>query len=490
MASVATSPMPASELRQRCLREIPPVNVVLGSAPVQALLANHERELVTQAVADTLRAVRTEIVQQPPDAGGCLPDLTPEGLGHRVKERLDGAMRPSLRRVVNATGIVLHTNLGRAPLAESVLSHVLEVGARYNNLELDLSTGERGSRYAHVEQLLCRLTQAEAAMVVNNNAAAVLLMLSALCKDREVIVSRGELVEIGGSFRVPDVMVQGGARLVEVGTTNKTHVADYERAITPNTGALLKIHSSNFKIIGFTSAPTTAELAGVAQRGNVPLLVDWGSGVMVDLERFGLEHESTMPELVAQGADLVTFSGDKLLGGAQAGFIVGKKQLVDACRRHPLTRALRIDKLTLAATESTLKLYLEPEKAVANIPTLRALSVTKDALLPVAARLAAAVQKALPDVGVEIRDGFSQAGGGSLPGVEIATVLVAVRTPQPVHEVEARLRKHNPPVMARVQNGQLLLDPRTLWLDDIAVVADALHAACIPKIRVKGLEAI
>ena len=484
------STLPGAEQRQRLLREIPPVNVVLASSAVRALLLNHARELVTEAVTDTLRALRSEIAKQSPETAISPLDLTPEGLGRRVKERLDGSLRPSLRRVVNATGIVLHTNLGRAPLAKSALSHVLEIGERYNNLELDLSTGERGSRYAHVEQLLCRLTQAEAAMVVNNNAGAVLLMLSALCKDREVIVSRGELVEIGGAFRVPDVMVQGGARLVEVGTTNKTHVEDYERAITPNTAALLKIHSSNFKIIGFTAAPTTTELASLAQARKVPFLVDWGSGVMVDLAQFGLEHESTMPELIAQGADLVTFSGDKLLGGAQAGFIVGRKSLVDACRRHPLTRALRIDKLTLAATESTLRLYLEPEKAIASIPTLRALSVTKEALKPMAAQLAAAVQKAVPDISVEIRDGFSQAGGGSLPGVEIGTVLVAVRTRQPVHEVEARLRTHNPPVMARVNNGQLLLDPRTLWPDDIAVIVDALHAACRAPTPVKGLESL
>jgi L-seryl-tRNA(Ser) seleniumtransferase len=461
--------------------------VVLRSSPVRALLLSHRRELVTEAVADTLRAVRNKIVGAAVESELSL-DLSPDALGTRACECLDDCMRPSLRRVINATGVVLHTNLGRAPLAEEALNQVLDVAARYSNLELDLATGERGTRYSHVEQLVCRLTSAEAAMAVNNNAGAVLLILGALCKDREVVVSRGELVEIGGAFRVPDVMVQGGARLVEVGTTNKTHLEDYERAVTPHTGAILKVHSSNFKIVGFTSSPTVAELAELARRRGVPLLVDWGSGVMVDLERFGLEHESTMPELIEQGADIVTFSGDKLLGGPQAGFIVGRRSLVDVCRRHPLTRALRIDKLTLAALEATLKLYLDPEKAIARIPTLRALAVTKDDLRPVATRLADAVRRALPDAVVEIRDGFSQAGGGSLPGIEIPTVLVAAKTVEPVHKLETGLRRHDPPVMVRVHNGLLLLDPRALWPEDIDIIASALQAASGALMPLKGMN--
>ncbi len=476
-----------ADWRQRRLREIPSVNVVLASSSVKALLLSHRRELVAEAVADTLRAVRDKIVTASAEVELSL-DLTPEDLGTRVCERVDGCMRPSLRRVVNATGVVLHTNMGRAPLAEEALTQIMDVASRYNNLELDLASGERGTRYAHVEQLVCRLTSAEAAMAVNNNAGAVLLILSALCKDQEVIVSRGELVEIGGAFRVPDVMVQGGAQLVEVGTTNKTHKEDYESAITARTGAILKIHSSNFKIVGFTSAPTMEELAEIARRRGVPLLVDWGSGVMIDLERFGLAHESTMPELIDQGADLVTFSGDKLLGGPQAGFIVGRRSLVDRCRKHPLTRALRIDKLSLAALEATLKLYLDPEKAIARIPTLRALAKTKDELRPVAARLACAVQAALPDAVVEVCDGFSQAGGGSLPGVEIPTVLVAARTVEPVHKLELGLRSHDPPVMVRVHNGQLLFDPRALWPEDIDIIASALRVASGVSTPSKGME--
>jgi L-seryl-tRNA(Ser) seleniumtransferase len=467
----------AAEWQHRYLRQIPPVNVVLEASIVRALLRDHDRDLVTAAVTETLRETRQVIVGAAAESDLRLIDLSADAIAVRVRGRLERRLRPSLRRVVNATGVVLHTNMGRSPLADEALAHVMGVATRYSNLELDLSTGERGTRYSHVEELVCRLTAAEAAMVVNNNAGAVLLVLSALCQGREVVVSRGELVEIGGAFRVPDVMVQGGAHLVEVGTTNKTHLRDYEKAITPRTAAILKVHSSNFKIIGFTEAPAVPALAELAHRHEVPLLVDWGSGVMVDLARFGLEHESTMPELLGDGADLVTFSGDKLLGGPQGGFIVGRRSLVDQCRRHPLTRALRIDKLTLAATEATLKLYLEPEKAMERIPTLKMLGLTRDDLRPAAERLALAVREALPGATVEIQDGFSQAGGGSLPGVEIPTVLVAVTPTQPAHQLEAALRRHDPAVMVRIHDGRILLDPRTLWDDETSIIAAALGTA-------------
>lgn len=486
MSSAILPTQVAGAWRQRRLREIPPVNVVLGTGAVQQLLGHHERELVVRTVAEVLQSVRTSIANAKQELDVSNIAVTPEALAQQAGERLNGRLRPSLRRVINATGIVLHTNLGRAPLAEEALSQVVDVAKRYSNLELDLTTGERGSRYAHIEELVCRLTSAEAAMVVNNNAAAVLLVLSALCADREVIVSRGELVEIGGAFRVPDVMVQGGAKLIEVGTTNKTHIEDYARAITPNTGAILKIHSSNFKIVGFTAAPSIAQLADVARARQLPFLVDWGSGVMVDLERFGLEHESTMPELIAQGADLVTFSGDKLLGGPQAGFIVGTRALVERCRKHPLTRALRIDKLTLAAAEATLKLYLEPERALSRIPTLRALGRTLDDLRPLAAELASNIRAGIPGADVEIREGVAQAGGGSLPGVEIPTMLVCVRPTRPVHEVEAALRAGDPPVLARVHNGLLILDTRALWPDDLNVISSAVQAAWAPVQPAKG----
>ena len=466
--------------QQLTLREIPPVNTILATATVTRLTQLHARELVVAAVGDALGAMRRRVTAATEEAEIAGLDLSAETLAESVALQLNLRLMPRLRRVVNATGVVLHTNMGRSPLAEEAVEQIVAVAAHYNNLELDIDTGERGSRYAHVDELLCHLTGAEAAMVVNNNAGAVLLMLSALCQGKEVVVSRGELVEIGGSFRVPDVMEQGGARLVEVGTTNKTHPRDYERAVSPNTGALLKVHTSNFKIIGFTEEVETYEMAEIAHRHGLPCLVDWGSGVMVDLERFGIKHESTMSELIQMGADLVTFSGDKLLGAPQGGFIVGRKALVEKCRKHPLTRALRVDKLTLAGIEATLKLYLEPDKAVKRIPTLRMLGLTPEEILPVAEDLAGRIGAAFGPGGpaVKVIDGFSQAGGGSLPGVDLPTKLVSITVPAP-HEVEQRLREQDPPVMVRISAGQLLVDPRTLWPEELDMVVSALQRALV-----------
>lgn len=462
--------------QQQVLREIPPVNAILETPTVRALTDHHDRALVTDAVAGALEALRHQVMAAAEPTGLAGLDRSAEGLAEMAARHLERRLKPRLRRVINATGVVLHTNMGRSPLAEEAVAAITGIASHYNNLELDLATGERGSRYAHVEELLCRLTGAEAALVVNNNAGAVLLMLSALCRGKEVVVSRGELVEIGGAFRVPDVMEQGGARLVEVGTTNKTHPHDYARAVGPETGALLKVHTSNFKIIGFTQEVATGELAAIAHKHGLPCLVDWGSGVMVDLERFGIRHESTMDELIKLGADLVTFSGDKLLGAPQGGFIVGRKELIARCKKHPLTRALRVDKLTLAGIEATLKLYLEPEKAIERIPTLRMLSLTPEQIGPMADRLA----MLLTATGIEARviDGLSQAGGGSLPGVDLPTRLVAVSHQAP-HTVERRLRAGDPPVMVRIQAGQILLDPRTLWEEEIPMVVSGLRGAIV-----------
>ncbi|MBP2019323.1 L-seryl-tRNA(Ser) seleniumtransferase [Symbiobacterium terraclitae] len=462
--------------QQAALREIPPVNAILESPTGQRLLAERARPLVVAAVGEALDALRRQIAAAQDEEELAAADRSPEGLAALAAEMLRRRLRPRLRRVVNATGVVIHTNMGRAPLAEEAVEAIAATAGRYNNLELDLSTGERGSRYAHVEGLLAELTGAEAAMVVNNNAAAVLLMLSALAAGREVVVSRGELVEIGGSFRVPEVITQGGARLVEVGTTNKTHPRDYEAAIGPETGALLKVHRSNFRLVGFTAEVPVAELAEIAHRHGLPCLVDWGSGVMLDLTRFGLPHEATMPELIADGADLVTFSGDKLLGAPQGGFIVGRRELVERCRRHPLTRALRVDKLTLAGIEATLKLYLEPERAVERVPAVRMLTAPREQIAPRADALARKLEAA--GIACEVIDGVSRAGGGALPAVDLPTRLVAVPHPAP-QEVEARLRAGDPPVMVRIQAGALLLDPRTLWDDEVDLVVSALRSAIV-----------
>lgn len=466
--------------QQQMLRQLPPVNAILDTPAAQRLMENHARDLVVESVGAALAAVRARIQgsEEQGRLGGL--DLSPEGLADLAAQHLAERLRPRLRRVINATGVVLHTNMGRAPLAAEAVAAIQAIAGRYNNLELDLSTGERGSRYVHVEELLCRLTGAEAALVVNNNAAAVLLMLSALCRDREVVVSRGELVEIGGSFRVPDVITQGGARLVEVGTTNKTHPGDYVGAIGPETGALLKVHQSNFALTGFTEQVELAELAQIARQHGLPCLVDWGSGVMVGLERFGIPHEKTMPELIGAGADLVTFSGDKLLGAPQGGFVVGKRELVERCKKHPLTRALRVDKLTLTGIEATLKLYLEPDKAVERIPTLRMLSLTREQLAPTARKLARMAKAALAGTGLSVTviDGVSQPGGGSLPGIDLPTKVVAIAHPAP-QRVERRLREAETPVMVRIYGGQILIDPRTLWPDELEAVVSALRAAVV-----------
>lgn len=458
------------------LRHLPPVNTLLESAPLRALLTREPRALVLAAIEAELQATRLRLRQAPESLPAPSLDQLVAGVLARVAEQA----RPRLRRVLNATGVVLHTNLGRAPLAPEALAQIEQVARGYSNLELDLGTGARGSRYAHVEALLCQLTGAEAALVVNNNAAAVLLMLSALCAGREVLVSRGELVEIGGSFRVPDVMVQGGARLVEVGTTNRTHLDDYRRACGPASAALLKVHASNFRIVGFTAAPALADLAALAHERDLPLLVDWGSGVLVDLADLGLAHEATPAELLAQGADLVTFSGDKLLGAPQAGLLVGRQALVERCARHPLMRALRIDKLTLAGLEATLRLYLDPAGAPARVPALRLLGLRPPALRASAERLVALLRDRAPALTLEIVEGCSQAGGGALPEIELPTLLVAVTGSRTAHALEACLRQQDPPVLARIHRDRLLLDLRTLAEEELPLVAQAVAAASAP----------
>ncbi len=381
----------------------------------------------------------------------------PGDLRERLGAELTRARTPSLRRVLNATGVIVHTNLGRAPLADAALDHVRETASGYSNLEYDLSTGSRGSRQDHVASILRRLTGAEAALVVNNNAAAVLLALAALAEGREVVVSRGELIEIGDGFRIPDVLARSGARLVEVGTTNRTRAADYERAIGPETAVLLRVHQSNFRVVGFTEQPRVEELAAVARRHELPLVDDLGSGVLTDLT-----DEPSARDALAAGADLVCFSGDKLLGGPQAGIVVGRADLVERLRRHPLQRALRADKLTLAALEGTLLAYLdEPRK----IPVLRMLGEPAEAVRARAERLAELV-------GGTVEETVARVGGGALPLAELPSFACAVE-----EQLAAPLRTGEPPVVGIVRDGRLLLDCRTLADDDLAPVAAAVDAA-------------
>ena len=377
-----------------------------------------------------------------------------------MREELAAVRRPTLRRVLNATGVIVHTNLGRAPLAAAALERAIEATRGYSNLEYDLAEGRRGSRQNHVASILCRLTGAEAALVVNNNAAALLLALAALAEGRDVIVSRGELIEIGDGFRIPDVLARSGARLVEVGTTNRTRAADYARAIDERTALLLRVHQSNFRVVGFAERPRLEDLAGVARAGSLPLLDDLGSGALVDLS-----DEPTARASLAAGADLVCFSGDKLLGGPQAGIIVGSAELIERLRRHPLHRALRIDKLSLAALEGTLLLYLDPERALAEVPVLRMLRESPETVQARAARLATAV-------GGEVEETVARVGGGALPLHELPSFACAVE-----ERLSAPLRMHEPAVVGIVRDGRLLLDCRTLADAELDEVAAAV-AAC------------
>jgi L-seryl-tRNA(Ser) seleniumtransferase len=383
----------------------------------------------------------------------------PGDLGAALAAELGAARRPALRRVLNATGVIVHTNLGRAPLPAAALQRVAEAGRSYSNLEYDLASGTRGSRQDHVAAILRRLTGAEAAVVVNNNAGAMLLALAALAEGRDVLVSRGELIEIGDGFRIPDVLARSGARLVEVGTTNRTRAADYERAVGGDTALLLRVHQSNFRVVGFTEQPSIAELAAVARRAGVPLLDDLGSGSLLDVA-----DEPTVRGSLEAGADLVCFSGDKLLGGPQAGVVVGRADLIERLRRHPLHRALRIDKLGLAALEGTLLLYLDPERALREVPVLRMLHEDASAVRDRAERLAAAV-------GGEVEETVGRVGGGALPLAELPSFACAVE-----ERLAEPLRAHEPPVVGIVRDGRLLLDCRTLADADVDDVADAVRA--------------
>jgi L-seryl-tRNA(Ser) seleniumtransferase len=464
-------------LRRERLRALPSVDEVLreldgqgGDTVSRPRVVETIRAVLDESRRAVLAAASPEELQQ--------LGLDGAGLRARIEARLAEAAAWQLDRLVNATGVVLHTNLGRALLSTAALDRLAVVGRHYSNLELDVRTKERGSRYAHVDPLLCRLTGAEASLVVNNNAAAVLLALDSLARGREVIVSRGELIEIGGAFRIPDIMGRSGARLREVGTTNRTRIADYAAAIGPETGLLLKVHPSNYRVVGFTESVTTRELAELGRAREIPVMEDLGSGSFLDLRPWGFPHEPTAPETVAAGADLVTFSGDKLLGGPQAGIVVGRRPLVERLRKNPLNRALRIDKLTLAALEATLRAYEEPVRARRDIPTLRMLTEPEAAVRRRAQRILRGLSAALRTaLGAEVVADRAQVGGGALPVVELPTAAVAIGTAaHPAASLDARLRAGRPAVIGRIRDDRLLLDCRTIGDDEVALVIAALAA--------------
>ncbi len=446
-------------------RRLPSVDRLLAHPQLAEASAIHGRSLALEAARATLEAARAEIQIGHPPAGL-------EALAEDAVHRLAASARGTLRPVINATGVIIHTNLGRAPLSAAARRAMDAVAAGYSNLEYDLDAGERGSRYVHAEALLCKLTGAEAALVVNNNAGAVFLALAALARGREVIISRGQLVEIGGGFRIPDVLRQGGARLVEVGTTNRTHLRDFEAALAEETALLLRVHASNFKQIGFTAEVPLADMVALAHAAGRPVLDDLGSGTLLDTGRYGLTPEPTVQQSVAAGADLVTFSGDKLLGGPQAGLIVGGRDLVAQLRQHPLTRALRVDKSTLAALQATLLHYLRGE-AEAEIPVWRMIAMPLEALAVRAEALAAALRG--QGVPAAVVPAESTVGGGSLPGETLPTRAVALAVHSP-DAFAAALRRGDPPVVGRIQDGQLLLDLRTVTPEEDAALVDGVVA--------------
>lgn len=403
------------------------------------------------------------------------PEAVPEKLTQQILSRLTHLFTPRLQRVINATGIILHTNLGRAPLAAAARQALAAVSEHYCNLEIRLETGKRSQRMDHLEDLLCLITGAEAALVVNNCAAAIFLTLTALCKRKEVPVSRGELVEIGGSFRMPEVMKASGAKMVEIGTTNKTHLHDYEAAISPRTGALLKVHTSNYRVLGFTRSVEMPELAGLAHRHGLPLIFDMGSGVLSDVLPETLSGEPLAAEMVRIGVDVITFSGDKLPGGPQAGIIVGKKSYLQKIRKHHLARALRCDKLILAALEATLRLHLQPETLRETLPTVRLLSVPAKTLRARAEWLQNQLQAG--GLHVEIVESFAQIGSGAMPLEKLPSIALKITTKRfSAERLAKNLRRHTPPVIGYVQDDALMLNLRTVREDELAVVCEALQS--------------
>jgi L-seryl-tRNA(Ser) seleniumtransferase len=456
------------------LRKLPQVNALLESKEAAALAGAHGRELVTEAVRGVIEGLRAQIKSS--DGGVPEEAVSAPAILARAAAILEGASRPGLRRVINATGIILHTGLGRAVMPKAALDALVAENRGYNLLEVDLETSERAHRERHVAKLVERVTGAPAATVVNNNAAATMLCLAALAAGKEVIVSRGQLVEIGGAFRVPDVMKMSGCKMVEVGTTNKTRIADYEKAITPDTALLLRVHRSNFAVVGFVEEPSLEEMVELAKKHNLRVMDDIGSGALIDVARYGIAAEPMIAASIAQGADLACISGDKLLGGPQAGMIAGKLDPVALCRRHPLFRAVRPDKLQLVALEATLRLYLNPDTVEEHIPTLRMMKAGLVELEKRATVMARALVKAKIDA--EVWNEESQIGGGSTPGQNLKTMVVAVDPGgKGADALITRLRLGEPPVFARVQKGRVLLDPRTLQEGEDEEAVAALTAA-------------
>lgn len=441
-------------------RSIPKVDILLEETATQEWIAAYGREIVMSAIREELEALRELIGEA---EGEKQAETAVQGLRDRIHSRLLRLHTPHVQKLINGTGTILHTNLGRAPISRAQAERLVDIVTGYSNLEYNLEQGRRGERYAHFEELLCRITGAEAAMVVNNNASAVMLILSTMAKGGEVVVSRGELVEIGGKFRIPDVMEQSGANLVEVGTTNKTHLDDYEEAITEETRALLKVHTSNYRIVGFSESVSSEELKPVAEKHGIPIIEDLGSGSLIDLSRYGLSYEPTVQDTIRAGVDVVCFSGDKLLGGPQAGIIVGKREYINRMKKNQLTRALRVDKFTVTALELVLLDYLSEERAMERIPVLRMISESPDSVRERAEKLRVNLSELFPMLELRLTECESQIGGGSLPLERLKSTAVAIRHPERTADsIERGLRSASTPIIPRTNEEQILLDMRTV----------------------------
>lgn len=463
------------------LRSLPSIERLLERPLASQLSVNLSRERVRDLLREITGELREHLSTDTQSA-----DLTPQSLTELVERKLElraaECAQPSLRKVINASGVIIHTNLGRAPLAPQAVEAVSETAAHYSNLEYDLKLGQRGHREAHCQELVARLAGSESAVLANNNAAAVLLVLNTLAEGGEVIVSRGELIEIGGSFRIPDVMEKSGARLREVGTTNRTRISDYERAINERTRLILRVHPSNYRIIGFTERPSVQQIADLASRAGVPSFEDLGSGCLIDLSPYGVKGEPVVAESLKAGISVVSFSGDKMLGGPQAGIIAGSREIVDRVRKNPLMRAMRVDKMTYAAMEATLRLY-DRGDAVAKVPVVRTIACTRDEIRERAVRLCEAITRLTKgQLNAGLEDGESVIGGGSAPEVSLPTVLVTLQTPSmSAASIEERLRANKVPIITRTERERVMIDLRTVAEGDERIMLDAIATLAQPS---------
>ncbi len=455
-------------MKKELLRKLPKIDELLKEECVVKVLNDGKKALITDTLRETIEEFRNAILKDEID------DFSKEDIMKLFFTNLEKKKQPNLKKVVNATGIVIHTNLGRSILCKDAIYSVIMAAEHYNNLEYNLEEGKRGSRYSHIEKILREITGAEAALVVNNNAAAVMLVLNTLCEDKEAIVSRGQLVEIGGSFRVPEVMKFSRAKLVEVGTTNRTHLYDYESSINEDTGVILKVHTSNFKIMGFTEEVPLEDMIALGKEHSIPVIEDIGSGVLIDLSKYGFTYEPTVQDSIEKGVDVVTFSGDKLLGGPQAGIIVGKKEYIERIKKNQLTRALRIDKMTLAALEATLKCYLDEKEAVESIPTLNMILCDKAELKKKAQGLKRRLKVSPEHFNFTIAEDYSMVGGGSMPTEKIESYVLKVKSSKySAKQIEEALRGNSIPIVTRVCNDEVIIDMRTLLQGDLEIIVDA-----------------